>query len=199
MKRLAWVLALAILPGTAFSAETKGKQEKADGYLEYRDGAALVVDGQKVVIGPSTKLELKEDAKDVGSIPLGYEVKVKGTRRPDGSLLATNLEAKPNGSALFEKDVRRMTDQAESEFKRLGRYTNQLGKGRSEDIGAVYVDGPQVERVRRVVDSLLPAYIDPGEVRVYVIDNREWNAFAMGNFSIYVFSGLMNDLDDDEL
>ena len=73
MKRLALVVALATLSGTAVSAraETKGKQEKAEGYLEYRDGAALIVDGQKVIVSPSTRLELKEDAKDLGSIPLG--------------------------------------------------------------------------------------------------------------------------------
>ena len=35
--------------------------------------------------------------------------------------------------------------------------------------------------------------------RVYAIDNKEWNAFAMGNYSIYVFTGLMKDMDDDEL
>jgi len=34
-------------------------------------------------------------------------------------------------------------------------------------------------------------------VRVYVIENKEWNAFAMGNYSIYVFSGLLDDMDDD--
>ena len=201
MKRLALVVALATLSGTAVSAraETKGKEEKAEGYLEYREGAALIVDGQKVITAPSTRLDLKEDAKDLGSIPLGYEVKAKGTRRADGSLLASELEAKPNGSALFEKDVRRMTDQAESEYKRAGRFYNQLGKGRTETVGWLSEDGAKVERVRRVVDSLLPSYIDPGDVRVYVIDNREWNAFAMGNYSIYVFSGLLDDLDDDEL
>ena len=36
-------------------------------------------------------------------IPLGYEVKAKGPRGPDGSLLAGELEAKPNGLALFEE------------------------------------------------------------------------------------------------
>jgi hypothetical protein len=36
-------------------------------------------------------------------------------------------------------------------------------------------------------------------VRVYVIENKEWNAFAMGNYSIYVFSGLLDDMDDDEV
>jgi Zn-dependent protease with chaperone function len=201
MKRLALLVALAILPGTAVSARaaTKGKQEKVEGYLEYRQGPALIVDGQKVVPGRGAKLSLKEEAKDLASIPLGYEVKAKGVRQPDGSLLAGELEAKPNGSALFEKDVRRMTDQAEGEYRRAGRFYNELGKGRTQTIGSIHEDGERVERVRRVVDSLLPPYLDAEDVRVYVIDNREWNAFAMGNFSIYVFSGLMDDLDDDEL
>jgi predicted Zn-dependent protease len=36
-------------------------------------------------------------------------------------------------------------------------------------------------------------------VRIYVIENKEWNAFAMGNYSIYVFTGLLDDMDDDEV
>ena len=32
-----------------------------------------------------------------------------------------------------------------------------------------------------------------------MIENKEWNAFAMGNYSIYVFTGLLNDMDDDEV
>jgi hypothetical protein len=56
-----------------------------------------------------------------------------------------------------------------------------------------------VERVRGIVDSLLPPYVEPERVRVYVIENKEWNAFAMGNYSIYVFTGLLNDMDDDEV
>jgi predicted Zn-dependent protease len=31
------------------------------------------------------------------------------------------------------------------------------------------------------------------------VDNPEWNAMAMGNYSIYVFSGLLLDMDDDEV
>ena len=59
--------------------------------------------------------------------------------------------------------------------------------------------GPQVERVRRIVDTLLPPYLHPEDVRIYVIENKEWNAFAMGNYSIYVFTGLLDDMDDDEV
>jgi Zn-dependent protease with chaperone function len=32
-----------------------------------------------------------------------------------------------------------------------------------------------------------------------VVDNKEWNAMAAPNGSIYVFSGLLKDLDDDEV
>ncbi len=37
------------------------------------------------------------------------------------------------------------------------------------------------------------------KLRVYVIDNKEWNAMAMGNGAIWVFSGIMNDMNDTEL
>ena len=92
-----------------------------------------------------------------------------------------------------------MTDQAESEYRRAGRFFNQLEGGRTETVGWMFDSGPKVDRARRIIDSLLPPYVDPSQVRVYVIENKEWNAFAMGNYSIYVFSGIMDDLDDDEL
>lgn len=201
MRRLAFVVALALTAFTALpaAAQSKPKEEKAEGYLEYRQGDVLVVDGQKVLVDAAARLKLKDEAKDVASIPFGYEVKAKGVRKADGSLLARELEAKPNGSALFEKDVRNMTDRAEAEYRKAGRFFNELEGGRTQTVGWMFDQGPKVERVRRVTDALLPAYIDPAQVRVYVIENKEWNAFAMGNFSIYVFGGLLDDLDDDEL
>ena len=36
-------------------------------------------------------------------------------------------------------------------------------------------------------------------LRVYVIDNKDWNAMAMGNGAIWVFRGIMNDMTDNEL
>lgn len=201
MRRLALFLVLSLAPGVAAvaSAQPKPKEEKADGYLDYRQGAVLIVDGQKVTATAGTKLKMSDEAHDLASIPLGYEVKAKGTRGPDGTLHAVEIEAKKNGSALFEKDVLNMTNQAESEYRRAGRYFNNLSNGRTETVGWMFDRGDKVDRARRIVDSLLPGYIDPNQVRVYVIDNREWNAFAMGNFSIYVFSGILDDLDDDEM
>jgi Zn-dependent protease with chaperone function len=193
----AWVV-LGMLP-VAAGAQPKPKEEKAEGYLEYRQDGALVVDGQRIKTSATTKFKGKDDAKDLASIPLGYEVKAKGPRQADGSLLAVEVEAKKNGSALFEGDVKSMTDQAESEYRKAGRFFNQLEGGKTQTIGVMHESGPKVDRARRIVDDLLPPYVDPNQVRVYVIDNKEWNAFAMGNYSLYLFSGIMEDLDDDEL
>jgi Zn-dependent protease with chaperone function len=203
MRRLTSLLVLFLAPAVAAAAAPAGapkpKQEKAEGYLDYRQGNVLIVDGQKVKAGAATRLKLNDEARDLGSIPLGYEVKAKGVRGPDGTLQAAEIEVKKNGSALFEKDVLNLTDQAEAEYRRAGRYFNNLSNGRTETVGWMFDRGDKVERARRLVDALLPGYLEPSQVRVYVIENREWNAFAMGNYSIYVFSGLLDDLDDDEL
>jgi hypothetical protein len=199
MARLAALAAVAMLAAGTAGADSKVKEEKVEGYLEWRQGEVLIVDGQKVAVTATTRFKGKDAAKDVASIPMGFEVKAKGSRRADGALAAVELEAKPNGSALFEGDVRSMTDQAESEYRKAGRFFNTLEGGRTETVGWMFDSGPKADRARHIVDSLLPPYVDPSQVRVYVIENKEWNAFAMGNYSIYVFSGMMDDLDDDEL
>jgi Zn-dependent protease with chaperone function len=168
------------------------------GYAEYREGDALVVDGQRVRRAPKAKLKLEGEARDWDSIPLGYEVEAHGRRQADGSLVARRVEAKPNAAALFEKQVQELTDEAEEEYRRAGEVF-QEGNGRRKRVGRLYADGPEVDRVRAIVEDLTPPYIPRDRIRVYVVDNAEWNAFAMGNFSVYVYSGLLKDLDDDEL
>jgi predicted Zn-dependent protease len=113
--------------------------------------------------------------------------------------MASKLEAKPNGMAMFEGDVIQGTNAAEAEYRRVGHMFQQLDENSVADLGVLHESGPMVERVRRITRSLLPPYVDADEVRVYVVENPEWNAMAMGNYSIYVFSGLLNDMDDDEV
>jgi Zn-dependent protease with chaperone function len=178
-------------------AET-GRGEKVDGYAEYRLGDCLVADAQRVCPGPGLKFKGSGEAKSFATVPLGYELKAKGVRKADGTLLAREVEAKPNGAALFEGEIKSATDQAEAQARAKGRFTQ--GEGNKEtSVGRLIESGPQVDRVRGIVDTLLPPYLHPEDVRIYVIDNPEWNAFAMGNYSIYVFTGLLNDMDDDEV
>ncbi len=169
------------------------------GYLEYRKPGLLVVDGQRIETTSKTRLEGKGRARRLEKIPLGYEIKVKGRRRSDGTVVASEIEAERNGNAFLEQDVLEATNQAEREYVKA-RKVYQTGEGGKEVVvGALRDKGPQVDRARRIVARVVPPYVDPASVRVYVVDNQEWNAMAMANYSIYVFSGLMADMDDDEL
>jgi Zn-dependent protease with chaperone function len=171
-----------------------GRGESVDGYAEWRLGSCLIADAQRVCPASGLKFKGEGDAKSFATIPLGYELKAKGKRQRDGSLLASSIEAKPNGSAMFEGTVKSATDQAEAQARQQGRF----GDAKSP-VGKLIESGPEVDRVNRIVDGLLPAYVPRESVRVYVIENKEWNAFAMGNYSIYVFNGLLHDMDDDEV
>ena len=71
--------------------------------------------------------------------------------------------------------------------------------GNRVDIGKLDDSGPQVERVRRIMNRLIPPYIDRRNLRVRVVETKEWNASAMGNGAIWVYSGLLDQMSDDEL
>jgi Zn-dependent protease with chaperone function len=200
--RAVLVAAVALAPGSAVlragDEPEGGRGEKVDGYAEYRLGDCLIADAQRVCPGPGLKFKGAGDAKSFAAVPLGYELKAKGVRKADGSLLAREVEAKPNGAAFLEGEVKSATDKAEAQARARGRFVE--GEGAKEtSVGRLIESGPQVDRVRGIVDTLLPPYMHPEDVRVYVIDNPEWNAFAMGNYSIYVFTGLLDDMDDDEV
>jgi Zn-dependent protease with chaperone function len=170
---------------------------RLDGYAEWLRHAALIVDGQRVV--PAAGARLK-GARTFNSIPLGHEVKVKGRRQPDGSVLAREIDVKPNGRALFEGELRSAFDEREQLYRERRRVFDTDEKGRiTEDYGRLLEAGPPVERVRRITRRIVPEYLDPQGFRVYVVDNKEWNAMAAPNGSIFVYNGLLADLDDDEI
>ena len=169
-----------------------------DGYLEYRKPTYLIVDGQRLEITGATKIKAGK-TKRASDIPLGYRIKGKGSRGKDGTIVMTQIEAIKNGSEFMESDILAGTDQAEKSWVEAKKVADAVPDGKEKVIGALIERGPQVDRCRKIVDRLLPSYVDPKQVRVYVVDNPEWNAMAMANFSIYVFSGLMKDMDDDEL
>ncbi len=179
-------------------ALTQGKRVKLNGYAEFRHGDVLIVEGQRVVVAPGAQFKAKGIASPA-AIPLGYEVKVEGFRRPDGIVAARKLEAKPNGVALFEPEVLQATNTIEQEWVRQGRMFEPTEAGKEMDIGRIVEKGPQVDRVRRILDRLRPPHIKPEDLRVRVVDTKEWNAAAMGNGAIWVYSGLVDTIGDDEL
>ena len=197
--RIALSLALVATFGVVSPSIAATKPVKVNGYLDFRKPGVLVVDAQRVRSGSKTKFAGSGAAKSFDTIPIGYEVKAEGTRQSDGTILATKIEAKPNGMAMYESDVLAATNQAEQQYVKAGKIADVDANGKEQVLGALHSTGPEVDRCRKIVDRLLPAYVDPKSVRVYVVDNKEWNAMAMANYSIYVFSGIMKDLDDDEM
>jgi Zn-dependent protease with chaperone function len=191
----------ARIPGTVafllcLAAPLAAQENKADGYAEYRFGDTLVVDGQRIVAGPKTKYK---GATNLGTIPFGYAVKVEGRRQPNGAILASKVEARPNGEDERELELKKVTTQIEEEWVSKKMIYEPADSGRIMKVGDIVESGPQVERARRIMEQLRPDYVPPGALRVRVVKTKEWNASAMANGAIWVYSGLMDAMDDDEL
>ncbi len=191
---LAVVLALVLSAPLLWAAKT----EKLNGYAEFRRDGVIVVDGERLRANGATKFKGK-GPRSLDAIPLGYEVQAKGVRQADGSVLATEVEAKPNGTALFEADVRKATDEVEAVWLKEGVMFEPTSDGGREVIGETRDEGADADRVRAIMDRLMPPYLDRSAVRVHVVETKEWNAAAMGNGAVWVYSGLIHDLSDDEL
>lgn len=197
--RVAGALALAaILAIPAVTAHAAAATIKVEGVLEFRKGPYLIVDGQRVEPTPGMKFKAP-GAKTAADVPLGHGVRVRGVRQADGTVKASEFEAKANTVEGVEAQILAGTSLAESTWVAAGAIVEQGADGKTQSMGKLITAGPQVDRARRIVDRALPDYVDPAAVRVYVVENPEWNAMAMANYSIYVYTGIMEDLGDDEL
>ena len=182
---------------TFLRAAEDGPRVKLDGYAEYNEGGILVVEGQRVYALNDTRFK-GDGIRTLASIPLGHEVKVEGRRQPSGMVRATKIEAKPNGSAMYESEVVSATNRIEKMWVDAGEMYMEDGR-RRRSVGDILDSGPEVERVRGILLKLLPPYVDADDVRVHVVETKQWNASAMGNGAIWVYTGLVNDMSDDEI
>lgn len=207
MRRITYLLVIlglsclaSLVPAEPAPSPTRAKEIELSGYAEWRSDGMLVVDGQRVAPAEDARFEGKGRARRFEGIPLGYEVKVEGIRLADGTVLGRKIEAKPNGSAFYEGPIRADANAMEEEFRRHGRVAEYDAYGHvASDYGELLESGSEVERVRTIADRLTPPYLDREDFRVYVVENEEWNAMAAPNGAIYVFSGLLRDMDDDEV
>ncbi len=172
--------------------------EHVSGYAEFRKPGILIVDGQRIRANGQTAFKGR-DTGSLDAIPLGYEVDVKGVRLGDGSVLATSVSAKPNGVSLYENDVLKATNEIESAWVERGMMYEPHADGSATKIGEIYQSGPKVDRVRRIMDRLRPPYVGADRLRVRVVETKEWNASAMGNGAIWVYTGLLDQMSDDEM
>lgn len=181
-------------------ASPLAQKVKLNGYTEFREGTTIIVEGQRVTAHGRTKLKGKRiRIKSLRDIPFGFETRVTGRRQSDGSIRADKVEAKPNGMQMYESDVLQATDQIEKMWVEAGEMYYPTQDGGKKVIGKIQESGPRVRRVRGIMRKLLPPYIPFEDVRVRVVVTEEWNASAMGNGAIWVYSGLMEEMSDQEL
>ena len=119
-----------------------------DGYLEYRKGSYLVVDAQRIEVTPKTKIRAGK-ARSLADVPLGYEIKARGTRRGDGTFVASEIEARRNGMAFLEEDVLASTNKTEQAYVKARKVYDAGPDGKEKVVGALSDSGPQVDRARR--------------------------------------------------
>jgi Zn-dependent protease with chaperone function len=193
-KRLLFVALVCLLAAPHASAQ--GKQQTINGYAEFYKNGFLIVEGQRVA---ANKFTVFKKVRSLAETPLGFEVKVKGVRQPDGTFLADQLEAKPNGTAMFEPEVLANAAVAENVCVKNGMLLEQGPDGEVRSEGRIVSDGPDVDRVRNIMARLLPPYIRPDRIRVRLVENEEWQAKAMPNGAVWVYTGLLRDMSDDEL
>jgi hypothetical protein len=199
-RALACLLGLVLVVGltAGFPEVSADGAVKLDSYAEWKRSGELLVDGQRVRANAKTRW--KGQFTSIDAVPIGFEVRVSGDRSEDGAVVAREIDVRPNGAdALFESDVMAGTNELESLWRRSGQAFEADGRGRKVTIGELESEGVHVDRVRWLLRRLAPPYVDQSTLRVYVIDNRQWNAMAMGNGAIWVYRGLMDDLSDAEL
>jgi hypothetical protein len=186
---------VALAAGTLHAAQDP---VKLDGYAEWKRGDDLLVDGQR--IHPTTVTRWRGHATSVGTTDLGDEVRVRGHRTSDGTVLASVIDVRANSpNQLFEQDVRAGADRVERSWLRAGRAFDPGRDGRTVGMGEIEQSGPDIDRVDRILRRLVPPYLDGSRLRTYVISSREWNAMAMANGAVWMFRGMLDDMSDDEL
>ena len=187
------LLALVAVPATV-PVRADDREAKVDGYAEWRKDGLLIVDGQRLRATPATRIKGRE-VQSFDAIPLGFRVEAKGTRGADGIVTVESIEAKPNDMAFLENEVLQATTTMEQQW--LAGESVRFGEG--DKPARLYDSGVDVDRARRIMRRLVPPYVKPDDVRTRVVERQEWNAFAMGNGAVFVHTGLLRDMSDDEL
>jgi Zn-dependent protease with chaperone function len=170
--------------------------QKTEGPADFVRDSVIYVDGQPVVAGTKTKFK---GVKSLAQVPQGFWVKGEGKRRADGVIVADKVEARPNGMESGEADIIKMSDQAEKLWLDKKMMFEPADSGKINKIGDILESGPEVTRVRGIMDRLRPPYVPASALRVRVVRTKDWNASAMANGAIWVYTGLLEAMDDNEL
>lgn len=170
--------------------------DRFDGYAEFKQTGAVIVDGQKITTGPKTSFK---GCASLDAMALGVGVKVDGTRTAAGAVEAGKIECEAWVVSSEEQQMISDSNDAEKAWVKAGKLAYSDGDGGVRTVGALLKSGPEVTRVQTIVNKLAPPYVGATKFRTYVVDTKEWNAMVMPNGAVFVYSGMLKDFDDQEM
>lgn len=173
-----------------------GAADRFDGYAEFKQAGAVIVDGQQITAGAKTSYQ---GCATIDAMTLGVGVKVDGKRLANGAVEAQKIECAAWVVSPEEQAMITESNNAVTAWVKMGRLAYSDGSGGTKTIGALLKDGPEVKRVQTMVAKLAPPYVGAAKFRTFVVDTKEWNAMVMPNGAVFVYKGLLTDLDDQEL
>ena len=185
-----------LLLGTLLGVPTFLSAQKTQGPIDFVRDSIIYIDGQPVVADGATKFK---GVKSLAEIKPGYWTKAEGKRRPDNVIIATKIEARPNKLEGNEGQIIDITNQIEKLWVDNKMMFEPVDSNKIKKVGDILTSGPEVDRANRIMDRLRPSHIPKEAVRVHVVKTEDWNASAMANGAVWVFTGLMSTFDDDEL
>jgi len=186
-----------LLLGTFLGVPNVLSAQKTQGPIDFVRDSIIYIDGQPVVADGATKFK---GVKSLAEIKPGYWTKAEGKRRPDSVfIIATKIEARPNKLEGNEGQIIDVTNQIEKLWVDNKMMFEPIDSNKIKKVGDILTSGPEVDRANRIMDRLRPSHIPKEAVRVHVVKTEDWNASAMANGAVWVFTGLMSTFDDDEL
>ena len=183
-------------PAAPGSSSRAGERISIEGVAEYQQPGRLVASGYRIQATPATKFS--GTATTLAAVPLGFTVKVQGVVQADGSVTATAIAVSPAERSNAGRAV--VTGSLEHEGKWLaggGSIFRAALAGSATETRAPRTD-PQYERVKGILERMAPGSLDES-LRLHIVNSRDWNARGLPNGSIAVASGLLADMDDDEV
>lgn len=192
----AQVTASPASPAVAASSRA-GDRVSVDGLAEFRQGDVLVVSGYRIQATPDTRYA-GADITSLSAVPLGFRVEARGVVQANGIVAVHEVEARPRERSDAGRDV------VSGALKQEGNWLAGGGSifraalaGNSPETRLPKAD-PQYERVAGILQRMVPGSLEDS-LRLHIVNSPDWNARGLPNGSIAVASGLLSDMDDDEV
>lgn len=179
------------------SSTRTGQALTVSGLAEFHQPDVLIVSGYRLRAAPGLRVTGK-GVTTLGSVPLGFAVVAKGIVQADGAIAITALSAVPRTRSNAGRGV--VSGALDQEAKWLaggGAIFRAALAANSPETRAPKAD-PQYERVREILTRMAPGSLDDA-LRLHIVNSPDWNARGLPNGAIAVASGLLTDLDDDEV